>query len=301
MKLAHFKILVFCLPWCLVGCPCSKKTPTSPGSPIEPVPTTYDELPKWSPDGQTIAYIHDAHDTSELRNGAYQIWLISPDGSNKRYFRPGDSPSWSPDSRKLCFVSGAQIYSITIAGDSLTQLTDSGANHLPSWSKDGLKIAYESNVDGSYSLWEMNPDGSNKKKIAQSLDEADWSPTNSEIVADGYPPGDPYSSTQLYKVNVITGQTTRLTYDSYTDRSPSWSWDGKTIAYSSYNGIRLINPDGTNSRLLPTLLPWEINSGQLYWICRNPSWSPDGKQIVYNKQYLWIINADGTGNHQITN
>ena len=50
-------------------------------------------------------------------------------------------------------------------GNNIEPLTSDQANDgLPTWSPDGSKVAFVSNRDGQWSLWVMNPDGSNKRR-----------------------------------------------------------------------------------------------------------------------------------------
>ena len=71
----------------------------------------YEHQPRWSPDGNTLAFVSD-------RGGGDNIWLMSPDGSNKRAltkedFRLLNQPSWSPDGRyivaKKHFTTGRSL------------------------------------------------------------------------------------------------------------------------------------------------------------------------------------------------
>ncbi|MBI4727386.1 PD40 domain-containing protein, partial [candidate division TA06 bacterium] len=118
-------LIIFAVCLAIVGCGCNK-TPTNPidPPPIEPYATT-DCDPSWSPNGNTIAYAH--HSLSDTPSG---IFLINPDGSNKRLFLESvefqtlwHKPDWSPDGRwlVLCETYSAQIYKIMAPeGDSLT-------------------------------------------------------------------------------------------------------------------------------------------------------------------------------------
>jgi Tol biopolymer transport system component len=96
----------------------------------------------------------------------------------------------------------------------------------------------------------------------------------------------------------------RLTSDSQAENYPSWSPDGKRIAYDrSYNGgaIYVINADGTGEERLSPTPGFDVN----------PSWSPDGTKLVYVRivastesnpipnTEIHIMNADGTGDYTI--
>jgi dipeptidyl aminopeptidase/acylaminoacyl peptidase len=82
--------------------------------------------------------------------------------------------------------------------------------------------------------------------------------------------------TSLWRVNLETGETRRLTYGNKTDRWPEWSPDGKWIAFvSDRDGkqqIYLMPIDGGESRKLTTL-----KQG----VNHRPIWSPDGRTIAF--------------------
>lgn len=96
----------------------------------------------------------------------------------------------------------------------------------------------------------------------------------------------------------------RLTGDAEAENYPSWSPDGKRLAYQrDFNGsaIYVINADGAGQQRLSPTPGLDVT----------PSWSPDGSQIVYARLYqapqpnqppmtdLRIMNGDGTGDHAV--
>ena len=97
----------------------------------------------------------------------------------------------------------------------------------------------------------------------------------------------------------------------FSDDVAAWSPDGSTIAYSTYN---LNHPFATDTYVIFSVKADGTGLKRLtdYSSARFPAWSPDGTKIVYNRdavdefwgrfltQNLWIMNADGTGNVQIT-
>jgi Tol biopolymer transport system component len=101
-----------------------------------------------------------------------------------------------------------------------------------------------------------------------------------------------------------TGQT-RLAA-GYGD--PAWSADGRKIAYINDVGhLATMNADGSGQ----TDLGFGARFGGygVYSGIGDPAWSPDGGQIAYDEwvdypdgtyyTYLWIVNADGTGRHEV--
>ncbi len=104
---------------------------------------------------------------------------------------PGDvqTPAWSPDGRKLAFVSrrdgNSEIYVINADGSGQENLTRQPASDShPSWSPDGRKLAFVSRRDGNSEIYVMNADGSGLRNVTRTpsndLDPA-WSPDGRAI------------------------------------------------------------------------------------------------------------------------
>src|SRR4030095_2557111 len=104
----------------------------------------------------------------------------------------------------------------------------------------------------------------------------------------------------LYVVDVATGTATLLTPGQHDEQLPSWSPDGRTVAYVNKRGadperqlnfdIYLISPEaGAQERQLTTFPGSDLDP---YWESR-PSWSPDNKRIAYlqSGEDKWIYYA----------
>ena len=99
------------------------------------------------------------------------------------------TPAWSPDGRKLAFVSrrdgNSEIYVINADGSGQENLTQHPARDShPSWSRDGRKLAFVSRRDGNSEIYVMNADGSGLRNVTRTpsndLDPA-WSPDGRAI------------------------------------------------------------------------------------------------------------------------
>lgn len=99
--------------------------------------------------------------------------VVDSDGSNKKALTTVNSaaPAWSPDSTKVVFMSDADrgnwdIWMVPSSGGSPQRLTDDPAEDgLPVWSPDGRFIAFVSKRGGTWSLWMMNADGTDQRKM----------------------------------------------------------------------------------------------------------------------------------------
>ena len=101
---------------------------------------------------------------------------------------------------------------------------------------------------------------------------------------------------EIYVMDTDGGNQRNLSNNRGDDRQPSWSPDGKQIAFMSDRGgpqqICVMNADGANQRSLSNN---DFKDS-------NPSWSQDGKRIAYVSQRagapeIYVMNADG-GNPQ---
>lgn len=145
------------------------------------------DLPSVSTEGG-IAFVRTDAGTDR------QIWRTIDSGSGVEKLtsdgRNGD-PAWSPDGRKIAFVSGRdgnfEIYVMKADGSAQTRLTDNelGTPDLqPAWSPDGTKIAFSSRRDALYGIFTMNADGSEQTRLSSSptLQAAPtWSPDGARI------------------------------------------------------------------------------------------------------------------------
>lgn len=295
-KVAYTSAILVFLVW---SCRESKDDDDCIFSGCPSVASIIDEEPSWSPDGLTIAYVHN--DSSPDSTG---IYLIDTLGSNKRIIFSGPgayTPSWSPSGEWLAFSYNAQIYKIKSTGDSLTQITTQGNNFSPSWSPDGLWIAYDSDFNSSvgFSIWKVKIDGTDPIRIAYDSLQGEirmpsWSKTGN-ICHIRFLQGT--SSSEIFTMNPSGGNAIRITFNNYRDWYPKFSPDGTKIVYQSQPDVEIhvwvANADGTGQI--------QVTVDQGY----SPEFSPNGMKIVYtranyNDGHLWIMDSDGSNKHQIT-
>ena len=179
----------------------------------------------------------------------------------------------------------------------VVQLTDDPAtDRSPSWSPDGLRIAFYSYRDGDGEIYVMNADGGGVVQLTDNDAEdsfPSWSPDGSRIAFVSDRDGD----FGIYVMNADGGSVVQLTVNIAWHSRPSWSPDGRRIAFHSGrdyddNDIYVMNADGSGVVQLT-----DDDAGDF-----DPSWSPDGRRIAFysGRAQIYVMNADGGGGVQLT-
>jgi Tol biopolymer transport system component len=188
----------------------------------------------------------------------------------------------SADGRWLAYDSdrsgNGDIWKIATSGGQPVQLTtDPSGDYVQDWSSDGNEIAFHSFRTGQRQVFVMTKDGERIEQVTRGRGEAanpDFSPDANAIAFQ-------YADGETEQVYVTTrarrgagwGEPTALTTRGGTD--PSWSPDGKWIAYVS-NGIWIVSPKGGDARLV---VPGPATADGL--TPRFAYWSADGRTLYY--------------------
>jgi TolB protein len=193
---------------------------------------------EWSPDARALAY-------TSWRAGPMQIFVQHIYDTKPLEFitkgSPGQSflPAWSPDGTRIAFTStrdgNPEIYVANADGSHVQRLTRTAwAEGAPTWSPNGKQIAFTSDRTGAsqQQIWVMDADGLNSHQITHegAADRPTWSPPPFNEIAFAGKNG-PGFDIKIIDVNTL--QVRNLTTGEGTNESPSFSPNGRHIAFNS--------------------------------------------------------------------
>jgi dipeptidyl aminopeptidase/acylaminoacyl peptidase len=210
--------------------------------------------PRWSPDGQRLAYVLDLDGSEE-----FDIWVY--DFATGAHFNlTEDTPdailseyTWSPDGSRIAFISNRSgcfdtyVVSVTLVNHPLAASAPSLA------SQHEASIVFSSPFPDCSVRW--SPDGWSLAITSQASGQ-DW---------------------ETFIVPVEGGESYQIGHGGVAvhARHPSWSPDGKRVAFAGNPGQYF------------DIGIHELGSDRISWVAagegdkKNPAWSPDGRQLAY--------------------
>ncbi|MFV2043618.1 MAG: hypothetical protein ACC700_10345, partial [Anaerolineales bacterium] len=221
---------------------------------------TIDRAPRWSPDGQKLAYIDDL--TRRPR-----LIVSNADGSNASMV-PFDREVffdlvWSTTAQQIVLLSGSELIAVDLDTGEAVNLTG-GARYeleLPSFSPDGGRIVFAAAVPvtGGWAedrLFTVKVDGTGLTELSVPTGYPrwpTWSPQGDEILFEGVAQS---GMVGLY-VARLDGSIRRLDANpKETGSLPSWSPDGTMIAY-----VEGDSKSGASGRPMDALHVATVNEG----------------------------------------
>lgn len=211
-----------------------------------------------SPNGQRIVFVE--HPRSGIRS---QIMVLEPDGTVRqltRLPRGAFSPAWSPDGRWIAFVAAGDIFVMRADGSDIRRLGGTpGDDDSPDWSPDGAHIAFRSGPlakpQTPPNIWMLSFQDGRLTRLTSGGDGDSyptWSPRGDRILFLRYersPDGNleradsdfflvRSNGTELERLLIDEGPLGGPTDwgmaspDSHFQDAPTWSPDGRRVAYS---------------------------------------------------------------------
>ncbi len=209
-------------------------------------------FPAWSPGGGQIAF------TSYMRNNP-DLYVVGAGGgrpkkvSSQKGMNTG--ASWSPDGSKIALTlskdGNPDIYIISAKdGSVLKRITDDKAiDTSPAWSPDGSQIAFVSDREGGPQIFVVSASGGTPKRVSKNGSyntTPTWSKAKgARVLAYTTRDGGNYD---IVTLDLDTGKMVRITQDEGSNEEPSFSPNGRVIAFARTGkggGIYIANADGT--------------------------------------------------------
>ena len=207
--------------------------------------------------------------------GLRSIWTVRPDGTQLTpLIRDGFdnyNPTFSPDGQRMAFISTranseGDVWVVNRNGSGLRNLTPetsaiNTSDRSPAWSPTGERIAFSSNRRGFFTLWTMDPDGTNQIEVTTGPDidtQPTWAPNGTAIAfrrsfIDG--------SSDIVVRQLASRAETRIVRIG-TETDPAWSWNGALIAFSSDQDgdfdIYSMAPDGSAFTQITNNIAFEL-------------------------------------------
>jgi len=245
-----------------------------------------------------VAYVTASGTGKEAR---YALNVADADGWNPqtvvRSAEPLLSPAWSPDGRKLAYVSfergNSAIYVQDISSGA-RELVSSfrGINGAPSFSPDGRKLAMALSRSGNPEIYVMDLGSKQLTQLTNHFGidtEPTWSADGSRIYFTSDRGGRP----QIYQVPAGGGSAARVTFQGNYNATASVSYDDKKIAVAQGAGntyrIAIMDSSLGSPR-------WSsVSTGSLD---ESPSFAPNASMLLYaaregGRGVLYAVSADG--------
>ena len=181
--------------------------------------------------------------TEEFSGGISQFKLnvADADGSNEQILlrsnEPIISPSWSPDSKQVAYVSFetgmAKVFIQNIAtGKREIVLENKFQISSPSWSPNGKFMSLTLYQDGNAEIYILNLKNKNLTRLTNhySIDtESSWSPNGSKIMFTSGRSGSP----QLYEINLkkFNAKPQRITFEGNYNAKGSYLPNGEGVVF----------------------------------------------------------------------
>lgn len=265
--------------------------------------------PDISPDGKHILFTRGWIDKMNDRSRS-NLWIVDVEGRRVRELTHGNwrdfSPVWSPDGRKIAFLSDrdetTQIHVLWLDTREVAQLTH--LEQSPSelrWSPDGKMLTFTMFIQDTQPILSVKlpkkPRGAKWAGPAIIIDRLSWRRDGRGPIPKGY--------SHIYVIDAELGGTPRkITSDDYSHNDPQWSGDGKKIYFRA---IRKPEPEYQNGD--SEIYSVDLTTLEIETLTdrKGPDGgariSPDGEWIAYtgydeNNNYsnlsnLYLMDRDG--------
>jgi TolB protein len=212
------------------------------------------------------------------------------------------SPAWSPDGRRLAYVSFENRRPAIFVQDLASGRRDlvasyPGINGSPAFSPDGQRLAMTLSKDGNPNIYVLNLVS---RELTQLTDhfgidtEPAWSPDGQDIIFTSNRGGNP----QIYRMSTAGGPAERVSFEGDYNARASFAPDGRSITMvTRVNGQFRIAVQDLHRGYTRTLSGGSLDE--------SPSFAPNGSMVIYatvhgGRGVLATASVDGGGNQRLS-
>lgn len=234
-----------------------------------------------------------------LRLPSFGSYELSPDGRQVLFTRS--------DRDTVAYEAKSHIHLHDLTTGRTIQLTNSEKGESrPAWLPDG-RVTFRSDRGNGAETWVISPGGGEAQRYVEDEDapSGEFSPDYTRIAFtedtdrpdeddwkerverkdDGYFAEHKLTYSHVWVYDVASGQKKQLTSGDFDHGSPTWSPDGRAIAYVSNRSNTTVRDPGYSNNSDIYLVPADSGAARLLTTNpgpdRSPDFSPDGRRIAY--------------------